>query len=62
MPGALSCSGIPHLSAGLQAGLPLRHAARGRERVVDFLWRAVNVVAGLAFLSRHPVILGTNFD
>jgi hypothetical protein len=33
---------------------------RKRVAVVDFLWRAVNVVAGLAILSRHPVILGIN--
>jgi hypothetical protein len=63
--GALLCNCIPHLGAGLQ-GTPFPTPfARPRgvgesSPLVNFLWGAANVGAGLTILARHPVVLGPN--
>jgi hypothetical protein len=65
--GALFCNCIPHLSAGLQgAPFPTPFAKpRGignSSPFLNFLWGAINVFAGLIILSRHPIVLGPNFE
>ena len=65
--GALLCNCVPHLAAGLQ-GLPFPTPfARPRgignsSPLLNFLWGAFNVFAGLAILSYHPVALAPNYD
>lgn len=65
--GALLCNCIPHLSAGLQ-GLPFPTpfaTPRGignSPPVVNFLWGAFNLCAGVAILARHPVVVDLNAD
>jgi hypothetical protein len=65
--GALLCNCIPHLSAGLQGRPFPTPFARPRgvgnsSPLVNFLWGASNVVAGLALFSHHPFVLGTNLE
>jgi hypothetical protein len=65
--GALLCNCIPHLAAGLQ-GLPFPTPfARPRgighsSPLLNFLWGAFNIFAGLAILSYYPVALAPNYD
>ncbi len=65
--GALLCNSLPHLVAGLQ-GMPFptpfaRPRGIGNSApLVNFLWGAFNVCAGLGLLSRHPVAVGLNLD
>jgi hypothetical protein len=65
--GALLCNGLPHLVAGLQgARFPTPFAkppGRGESApVVNFIWGAVNLAAGVALLVRFPLSLGLNFE
>ncbi len=63
--GALLCNSIPHLTAGLQ-GMPFPtpfakpRGVGNSPPLVNVLWGAVNVAAGLALLARHPVVVGPN--
>jgi hypothetical protein len=65
--GALIYNCIPHLRAGLQ-GVPFPtpfakpRGVGNSSPFLNFLWGAFNVVAGLAILSRHPVVVGLNLD
>jgi hypothetical protein len=65
--GAFLCNCIPHLTAGLQ-GVPFPTPfARPRgvgnsSPLVNFLWGAFNIGAGLTILSYHPIVIGPNFD
>jgi len=62
--GAFLCNGVPHLSAGLQGqSFPTpfaRLSAAGRLPLVNFLWGAVNLTAGITLLVRNHVTLGLN--
>jgi len=65
--GAFLCNSLPHLAAGLQgAPFPTPFAApRGvgnSSPLVNFLWGAFNLGAGLALLSPHPVSIGASLD
>jgi hypothetical protein len=63
--GAFLCNSIPHLTSGLQ-GRPFPtpfakpHGVGMSPPVVNFLWGALNLLAGAALLSRHPVEVGFN--
>ena len=62
--GAFLCNCVPHLSAGLQGqSFPTpfaRLSAAGKLPLVNFLWGAVNLTAGIVILVRNHVILGPN--
>lgn len=65
--GALFCNCIPHLAAGLHGSPFPTPFARPRgvgnsSPFVNFLWGAANLLAGLALLVRHPVVLGANLN
>ncbi len=65
--GAFLCNCIPHLTAGLQGVAFPTPFARPRgvgnsSALINFLWGAFNLAAGLALLSRHGVVLGLNVD
>lgn len=58
--GALLCNALPHLSAGLQGKAFPTPFARPRgvglsSALINVLWGFVNLVAGLALLTTHPV-------
>jgi hypothetical protein len=65
--GAFLCNCIPHLSAGLQ-GVPFPtpfakpRGVGNSSPLLNFLWGAGNVVAGLAILANHPIVVGLNQD
>ena len=64
--GAFLCNGLPHLLAGLQgARFPTPFAkppGRGESPpLVNFIWGALNLAAGVALLVRFPLSLGVNF-
>ena len=65
--GAFLCNCIPHLGAGLQ-GVPFptpfaKPSGVGNSSpLVNVLWGAGNLVAGLAILANHPVVMGANRD
>ncbi|WP_144140357.1 hypothetical protein [Paraburkholderia sp. BCC1884] len=65
--GAFLCNAIPHLAMGLQgAPFPTPFAKpRGvgnSSPLINFLWGALNLIVGLAGLSRHPLTLGANLE
>ncbi len=65
--GMFLCNSLPHLSAGLQGSPFPTPFAKPRgvgnsSSFVNFLWGAFNLCVGLAVLSRHPIVLGLNFD
>jgi hypothetical protein len=63
--GAFLCNCIPHLCAGLQ-GMPFPtpfakpRGIGNSPPLVNFLWGALNLCAGLYLLSRQPVMIGPN--
>jgi hypothetical protein len=65
--GAFLCNSLPHLLCGLQ-GAPFPSpfskppGVGDSSPLVNFLWGALNLFAGLALLSWHPVPLGFGFD
>ena len=65
--GAFLCNCIPHLSAGLQ-GVPFPtpfakpRGVGNSSPLLNFLWGAGNLVAGLALLASHPIVVGANQD
>ena len=65
--GALLCNSIPHLAAGLRGETFPTPFAKPRGKgpsspLVNFLWGAFNLAAGLFLLSRQPVQAGPNAD
>ena len=63
--GAFLCNAIPHLVAGVQgAPFPTPFAkpsgVGNSSPVVNVLWGAFNIAAGLALFAWHPVVLGAN--
>jgi hypothetical protein len=65
--GAFLCNAIPHLAAGLQ-GMPFPspfakpRGVGNSSPLVNFLWGAFNVAAGLALLAWRPLVVGANLD
>ncbi len=65
--GAFLCNCIPHLSAGLQ-GMPFPtpfakpRGIGNSSPQLNFLWGSLNVCAGLLIVSRHPFVIGPNFE
>ncbi|HEY0199597.1 MAG TPA: hypothetical protein VGC19_13860 [Rhodanobacter sp.] len=63
--GAFHCNGVPHLVAGLQ-GMPFPtpfakpRGVGNSPALVNFLWGALNLLAGLALLSVSGVAIGLN--
>jgi hypothetical protein len=63
--GALLCNAVPHLVAGLQGqSFPtpfvILRGGGSSPPVVNFLWGAVSLAAGIALLVRNRVTLGMN--
>ncbi len=65
--GAFLCNCIPHLAAGLM-GMPFpspfaKPSGKGDSLpLVNFLWGAFNLIAGLVLLVRNPFGLGLNAE
>lgn len=65
--GAFLCNCVPHLVAGLQGkGFPSPfaqpHGVGFSRPIVNFLWGAFNLVAGLALLQYASISYGWNAD
>jgi hypothetical protein len=65
--GALLCNAIPHLVAGLQGkGFPTPfakpHGVGFSSPLVNFLWGALNLIAGIALLQGAAISYGLNVD
>ena len=63
--GALLSNAVPHLVAGLQGQsfptpLAILRGGGSSPAVVNFLWGAVSLAAGIALLVRNRVTLGMN--
>lgn len=65
--GVFLCNALPHLASGLRGEVFPTPFARPRGKgpsspLVNFLWGAFNLLAGLVLLSRQPLMVGFNSE